>query len=165
MTKIGRLTNKCCFFAVLCFLNNFYLYLSIVILPEQLERNLCRSKVCPNYGKCVIDENNFFAKCICPSECDHTDNSHNINYGAKSTNRYFNKRFFNHQENSLDKKDTKSKHHDKESISNELFSQTICGNDGKNYKSFCDLKQQSCLQNKEIKIFYFGKCSNKKFLF
>ena len=99
--------------------------------------------MCPNYSKGVIDENGFFAKCICPSECDYSPSSNQLDsYG------------------SYNRKETKLRA-DKESISNELFSQTICGNDGKNYNNFCELKQQSCLQNKEIKIFYFGKCSKQ----
>ena len=156
MGKPSRFKPNKTSFAI--FLVHFYCLISyygltsscIVISPEQLEKNLCRSKVCPNYGKCVIDENGFFAKCVCPSECDYSTASSPS--GSSSSSSQI------EPYSGFSRKETKHKA-DRESISSELFSQTICGSDGKNYNNFCELKQQSCLQNKEIKIFYFGKCS------
>ena len=50
-------------YAFLLFISVFLLtnkygivYNCIVYGTEQLEQNLCKSKVCPNYGKCKIDE-------------------------------------------------------------------------------------------------------------
>lgn len=119
----------------------FFINSCIVIGPEQLEQSLCKSKVCPNYGKCKIDENEFYAKCVCPDECDITD--------FTSAPQMF---MINDDTNSLNYKS-------REVLANELFSQTVCGSDGRDYENFCELKKESCRLNREIKIFYFGKCS------
>ena len=141
-------------YAFLLFISVFLLtnkygivYNCIVYGTEQLEQNLCKSKVCPNYGKCKIDEVNFFAKCVCPSECDLND--------LNSSPQMF----------MIKDEDDKPRQKTKEIITNELFSQTVCGNDGRDYTNFCELKKESCESNKEIKIFYFGKCSMNKFYF
>jgi hypothetical protein len=126
---------------------------------EQLELNLCRSKKCPFYGKCKIDEINFTAKCVCPINCDedekvslamtsdHQDVNTDPNMASLSSNENWYKR--------RHRKDADAA----ASIVNNAFKQSICGTDGQDYANYCHLKKQSCLQNKQVKIFYFGKCS------
>ena len=102
-------------------------FLCFVINPEQLEQTLCKSKACPYYGKCVLDDNGFFTKCVCPSECETNDLEFNLP--------------FNNNELAAPRE----------------FS--LCGNDGLDYANLCELKRQSCLLAKEIKVFYLGSCS------
>ena len=45
----------------------------IIIGTEQLEQNLCKTKVCSNYGKCRIDESRLVPECVCPAECEADD--------------------------------------------------------------------------------------------
>lgn len=146
----------------------------IVYGTEQLEDSLCKSKACPFYAKCKLDEHSFVAKCVCPDECSGFGELSNIKNAAVSaaasqllmiagsaagsTNAgsdyevsTFGRAGFNA---------TKKR----EDIINSLFGKTVCGSDGIDYESFCDLKKESCRTSREIKIFYFGKCSNFFFL-
>ena len=45
----------------------------IIIGTEQLEQNLCKTKVCSNYGKCRIDESRLVPECVCPVDCEEDD--------------------------------------------------------------------------------------------
>jgi hypothetical protein len=127
---------------------NYILFLSmcihfinccIVIGSEHLEQTLCKSKICPYYGKCVIDENGFFPKCVCPIECDLSEFNIDYNSHHKRQNELV-------QTELIISKDLK-----------------ICGNDGIDYKSICDLKKQSCNLQKDIRIHYLGSCGNSIF--
>ncbi len=120
------------------FLSNciYFINCCIVIGSEHLEQTLCKSKLCPYYGKCVIDENGFFPKCVCSNECDLSE--FNINYNPQYK-----------RQNDM--------------IQNELvISQDIkiCGNDGNDYKNICELKKQSCNHQKDIRIHFLGGCGN-----
>ncbi len=99
----------------------------IIIGTEQLEHNLCRTKVCPNYSKCKINENLLVPECYCSEgSCNPNDYVEMLVSSLKNVN-----------------------------ISQ---TQVVCGNDGKDYENFCQLRQASCKQNKEIKIAYIGPC-------
>ena len=107
----------------------------VFVDKEQLEQRMCKDKECPFYGKCKLSEHTLEPICVCPHECD--------SIGPNST-QVISKFGFSYGYGIRD---------------NELLSQTVCGNDGNNYKNFCELQRESCLSNKEIKIFYYGKCS------
>jgi hypothetical protein len=98
----------------------------IIIDTEQLEHNLCRTKECPNYSKCTINENRLIPECNCQTECEINDYIDMLTEPLK-----------NHKPKMDD---------------------IICGTDGKDYENFCQLRQISCKQNKEIKIAHIGKC-------
>lgn len=139
----------------------------IVYGSEQLEASLCKSKNCPFYGKCKIDESGFYAKCVCPDECDlsstsqvfvfsdyeYEPSSSSSGPSSSPSNSILNRAIASSSTSS--NKGQKSK----ELITNELFSQIVCGSDGVDYKNFCQLKKESCQLSKEIKVYYFGKCS------
>ena len=38
-------------------------------------------------------------------------------------------------------------------------STAVCGNDGQDYKNWCELRMASCNTMREIKVKYYGKCS------
>lgn len=126
----------------------------IVYGTEQLEESLCKTKSCPFYGKCKIDEHGFVAKCICPNECDLSDLTSG---GASQLFMIGDYEINNNQHQAIGNIAAAVK--SKEEITSSLFGQTVCGSDGFNYKSYCDLKKESCKSSREIKIFYFGKCS------
>ena len=112
------------------FFNYENAFCCIVFGPEQLEMNLCRNKVCPNYGRCKIDENGFFAKCYCPKECDEATDAHVVSITSD------------------------------ENVSvDQMIDTTVCGTDGRDYKSSCELQRESCLQNREVRVAFQGKCS------
>jgi hypothetical protein len=152
-------------------LNNFLLTAACILHgTEQLEVSLCKAKSCPYYGKCRIDESGFYAKCACPEECDLTDLS--------STSQLFvsgydsGEQQTEHDAGVVASRRTKAvampttttpsmgQSRSKELlVTNELFAQVVCGSDGLNYKNFCQLKKESCKMSRDIKIYYFGKCS------
>ena len=109
----------------------------IVIGIDQLEKTLCKTKACPNYSRCKIDENGYYAKCYCPFDCDINDVNSMIQMFSTPFN-YTN------------------------SLSSFKTDQPVCGTNGKDYRNFCDLQKESCDENNEIKIAYLGKCG--KFL-
>jgi hypothetical protein len=152
----------------------------VIFGTEQLEESLCKTKVCPNYGRCKIDENGFFAKCVCPTECSaggSDASSADIDYDLAnsvvnlppsiSLNSLRSNR--NNKNEKKKKKRLNIKYASSLSLysdtsqpvadAHELFKHTVCGSNGQDYKNFCELKKHSCRQNRENKIFYFGKCS------
>lgn len=136
----------------------------IVYGTEQLEESLCKSKMCPFYAKCKLDEHSFVAKCICPDECGDIEELTSIKNAAIAaaasqlymiTGSNSGKTF---EINVSDRSFSISK--SREDVLRSLFAKTVCGNDGKDYENFCELKKESCRSSRDIKIFYFGKCSN-----
>jgi hypothetical protein len=109
----------------------------IVIGIDQLEKTLCKTKACPNYSRCKIDENGYYAKCYCPFDCDINDVNSMIQMFATPFN-YTN------------------------SLASFKTDQQVCGTNGKDYKNFCALQKESCDENNEIKIAYLGKCGKYK---
>jgi len=112
----------------------------VFVGKEQLEQRMCKDKECPFYGKCKLSEHTLEPICVCPHECEPMVTNSSLlasNFG------------FSYGYGIRD---------------NELLGQTVCGNDGNNYKNFCELQRESCLSNKEIKIFYYGKCSKPFFI-
>lgn len=108
-------------------------FLSCHIGKDRLEHKLCKSKSCPNYSICKIEENGLVPKCICPTTCEN---------------------------DTLEFHQDREHHHSNRELSNEiLLNGVICGSDGNDYESFCDLKKYSCRSNKEVKLSYFGKCN------
>ena len=105
----------------------------IVIGIDQLEKTLCKTKACPNYSRCKIDENGYYAKCYCPFDCDINDVNSMIQMFATPFN-YTN------------------------SLASFKTDQPVCGTNGKDYRNFCDLQKESCDENNEIKIAFLGKC-------
>ena len=53
----------------------------------------------------------------------------------------------------------RDRHENLLAATSELLNHLVCATNGQNYKNFCELKKASCHQNREMKIFYFGKCS------
>lgn len=49
------------------------LHACVIIGTDQLEQNLCRKKICPNYSRCKVDEKKLFTQCVCSNECDERD--------------------------------------------------------------------------------------------
>jgi hypothetical protein len=125
----------------------------------QLEQSLCKSKTCPNYSVCKIDENGFYAKCVCPTECDVAvglDNvdalldelkAHSVHLPAKvlRLRHYYSKK----------KKKRVNANLAQELINNHV----VCGTNGLDYRNFCELKKHSCRSGREIQLFHYGKCS------
>lgn len=143
MIKTNRLDNFILIYFRLITVINLISFLTkynccIVIGIDQLEKTLCKSKACPNYSKCKIDENGFYAKCYCPYDCDLNNVNSMIDMFAFSMN-------FStlNLDNTVIKTD-----------------QIVCGTDGKDYANFCQLQKQSCNENTDIKIAYLGKCGN-----
>jgi hypothetical protein len=160
---------------VLLFMSNFLLghliNCCVIFGTEQLEESLCKAKVCPNYGRCKIDENGFYAKCVCPTDCstdtndldDLTNNVVNLPPSISVTS-FRQSREEPPSDKKLKIKKINSKHKDSPLSSavastNELFNHMVCGSNGQDYKNFCELKKHSCRQNRDNKVFYFGKCS------
>ena len=113
------------------YFNNENAFGCIVFGLGDLEKKLCRSKICPNYGECRIDDTSGnSAKCYCPKEC---------------------------QENQFDPLLVSIANDEHVSVE---IDKTVCGTDGKDYKSKCELERESCLQNREVKVAFTGKCSN-----
>lgn len=108
----------------------------LVIGIDQLEKSLCKSKACPNYSKCKIDENGFYAKCYCPYDCDLNDLNSMLLMFATAINRTY--------------------------ILNIRTDQTVCGTNGKDYRNFCELQREACNENYDIKIAYLGKCGKRE---
>lgn len=136
----------------------------IVYGTEQLEESLCKSKMCSFYSKCKLDEHSFVAKCICPDDCGDIEELTSIKnavIAAAASQLYMitgstlGQTF---EISGLDRPFSLTK--SREDILRSLFGKTVCGSDGKDYENFCELKKESCRSSRDIKIFYFGKCSN-----
>lgn len=156
---------------VISLINVSFIQTCIVYGTEQLEESLCKSKSCPFYAKCKLDEHSFVAKCVCPEECDElliTNEMASIR-AAASSQLFMIGASSNTNTNSGGDEDEAARNQQlvsmksKEEIMSSLFGKTVCGSDGIDYESFCELKKESCRSSRDIKIFYFGKCS--KYLF
>lgn len=106
----------------------------IVIGIDQLEKSLCKSKACPNYSKCKIDENGYYAKCYCPYDCDLNDLNSMLEMFETPLN------------------------YTSSSMINIRTDQPVCGTNGKDYANFCELQKEACKENSAIRIAYLGKC-------
>jgi hypothetical protein len=140
----------------------------VIFGTEQLEESLCKTKVCANYGRCKIDENGFFAKCVCPTDCS-TDSPSDVDYDLAHSVVNLPASIASAVRNGAGGKTLKKKKRlnggkggGSVAAVSELFNQVVCGSNGQDYKNFCELKKHSCRQNRESKIFYFGKCSKLK---
>ena len=105
----------------------------IIIGTDRLEQNLCEKKVCPNYGKCKIDNENSqlsFTKCVCSNECDISDTSSMLLPDYLKSN----------------------------GMTLLSINEPVCGSDGKNYANACNLRFSSCEQRTDIRIMHIGKC-------
>jgi hypothetical protein len=169
---------------VLLFLSNFLfvqlIECCVIFGTEQLEESLCKAKVCANYGRCKIDEKGFYAKCVCPTDCSGEGNdledltSNVVNMPASISAAVLRQSRTEKLSGggggkALKKKRLNPKYKGSALSSamastNELFNHMVCGSNGQDYKSFCELKKHSCRQNRDNKIFYFGKCSKNIFI-
>lgn len=173
-------TVACYLFASILALACCLIQSCVIYDTEQLESSLCKNKVCGNYGTCKIDENGFYAKCVCPSECslsemvdnDLSKNVINIPPAisarmAKSDNKISSRSYDDQivfgvgRKSIMTVQTSKQKRRNQNNQVYELFNQVVCGSNGIDYRNFCELKKHSCKQNKQVKIYYFGKCSNK----
>ncbi len=122
------------FLIVLCFVDN--VFSCIIQTKDELEQNYCKNMICPNYGKCKIDENRLYSlshtKCVCSAECNENDIESALVENLK--NRKL------------------------------RIQGAVCGTDGKDYANACKLRYESCLSNKEIRVIYLGKCGRFEFL-
>lgn len=144
----------------------------IVYGTEQLESNLCKSKTCPFYGKCKLDEQSFIAKCVCQDECTEIEEISNIKNAAVAAaasqlfmiagtmSEHGETISSNDYEANISGRSTLAIPKTRQKIISSLFNHTVCGTDGLDYENFCELKKESCRSSRDIKIFYFGKCSN-----
>jgi hypothetical protein len=126
---------------------------------EQLEKNLCKTKVCHNYAKCIVEEQNgFVTKCVCPNECEEEEQSviNTIEFYQQTRNKNYTFNSNRQQARKQRQRQEWQREHRGLATSSR---RVVCGSDGRDYVSFCELKKQSCIRNKEIRVVYMGKCS------
>lgn len=111
-----------------CFVDN--VFSCIISTKDELEQNYCKSTTCPNYGKCKMDENRLYSLSHTKCICSAECTENEIAPALVDSLKAMKLR----------------------------TNEAVCGTDGNDYDSVCQLRHESCLYNKEIKVKYIGKC-------